>query len=83
MKDKNVIEHSQCELTNLSSSLTNLIAILDEMAGSLVILRLISSIINNPDGKTQCILSTFMDDTECFVDIVRCRDLSPEVPCET
>lgn len=74
MKDKNVIEHSQCGLTNLSSSLTDLIAISDEMAGSLVILRLISSIINNPDGKLECILSIFMDDTECFVGFVRGRD---------
>ena len=74
MKDENVVEHSQCGLTNLSSSLTNLIAFLDEMSGSLMILRLISSIINNPDGETECVLSKFVDDTECWVDIASGRD---------
>lgn len=74
MKDKNVIEHSQCGLTNLSSSLTNLMAFLDEIAVSLTTLRLISSIINNPDGETECVLGKFVDDTVCWVDTVSGRD---------
>lgn len=73
-RDKNVTEHSQCGFTNLSSSLASLIAFLDETAGSLVIMRLISSFVNNPDGATECDLSKLVGDAECWVDVVSGRD---------
>lgn len=43
MKEKNIVEHSQCGVTNLSSSLTDLFVFLAEMADSLMMLRLIPS----------------------------------------
>lgn len=64
MKEKNIVEHSQCGVTNLSSSLTDLFVFLAEMTDSLMMLRLIpSNISKNPDGETECVLSKFLDET--------------------
>lgn len=64
MKEKNIVEHSHCGVTNLSSSLTDLFVFLAKMADSLMMLRLIPSNISKIQMVKQNVSSAkFLDET--------------------